>query len=107
MPPITAIASGPLVSAPAPTPMAAGSLAFGALLLRHHAQEGGTTADFATTVATDQEIVAEKPANGDLRRVLPQWQGTLVSVYALAETRPLPSNTHRFIGFLCEHLGQH
>jgi DNA-binding transcriptional LysR family regulator len=41
-----------------------------------------------------------------LRRVLPEWQGNPIPVYALTETRLLPAKTQRFIEFLQEHLGQ-
>lgn len=51
-----------------------------------------------------EEIVAEDLANGGLRRILPQWQGTPIPVYALTETRLLPAKTQRFIDFLRERL---
>jgi DNA-binding transcriptional LysR family regulator len=51
------------------------------------------------------EIAAEELASGRLRRVLPQWQGNPIPVYALTETRLLPAKTQRFIEFLQEHLG--
>ncbi|WP_433735197.1 LysR family transcriptional regulator [Pseudomonas monteilii] len=41
---------------------------------------------------------------GVLQRVLPQWQATPVSVYALTETRLLPAKTQRFIEYLREKL---
>lgn len=53
-----------------------------------------------------EAVVAEDLASGRLRRVLPQWQGTPVSVYALTETRLLPAKTQRFIEFLRERLRQ-
>ena len=53
-----------------------------------------------------EEIVAEDIAEGRLRRVLPQWQGTPVPVYAITETRLLPAKTQRFIEFLRERLRQ-
>ncbi|WP_460148273.1 LysR family transcriptional regulator [Pseudomonas sp. S2_A02] len=49
-------------------------------------------------------IVAQDIADGTLRRVLPQWQASPVSVYALTETRLLPAKTQRFIEFLRERL---
>ncbi|MBD9562722.1 LysR family transcriptional regulator [Pseudomonas sp. PDM09] len=49
-------------------------------------------------------IVAQDLADGTLRRVLPQWQASPVSVYALTETRLLPAKTQRFIEFLRERL---
>ena len=53
-----------------------------------------------------EEIVAEDLAEGRLRRVLPQWQGTPIPVYAITETRLLPAKTQRFIEFLRGHLGR-
>lgn len=53
-----------------------------------------------------EEIVADELAQGTLRRVLPQWQGTPTPVYAMTETRLLPAKTQRFIEFLREHLAQ-
>jgi DNA-binding transcriptional LysR family regulator len=53
-----------------------------------------------------EEIVAEDLAAGRLRRVLPQWQGTPIPVYAVTETRLLPAKTQRFIEFLRERLGR-
>jgi DNA-binding transcriptional LysR family regulator len=53
-----------------------------------------------------EEIVAEDLAAGRLRRVLPQWQGAPVPVYAITETRLLPAKTQRFIEFLHERLGR-
>lgn len=53
-----------------------------------------------------EEIVAEDLADGRLRRVLPQWQGTPIPVYAITETRLLPAKTQRFIEFLRERLGR-
>jgi DNA-binding transcriptional LysR family regulator len=53
-----------------------------------------------------EEMVAEDLANGRLRRVLPQWQGAPVSIYAITETRLLPAKTLRFIEFLRERLGK-
>lgn len=52
------------------------------------------------------EVVAEYLADGRLRRILPEWQGTPLPVYALTETRLLPAKTQRFIEFLREHLKQ-
>ncbi|MBN9127355.1 MAG: substrate binding domain-containing protein, partial [Nitrosospira sp.] len=53
-----------------------------------------------------EEIVTDDLASGRLRRVLPQWHGTPVSVYAVTETRLLPAKTQRFIEFLKERLPQ-
>lgn len=51
-----------------------------------------------------EQVVAEDVASGRLRRMLPQWQGTPIPVYALTETRLLPAKTQRFIEFLRERL---
>lgn len=53
-----------------------------------------------------EKIVADDLANGRLCRVLPQWHGTPVPVYAVTETRLLPAKTQCFIKFLQEHLGK-
>ncbi|MCB1935122.1 MAG: LysR family transcriptional regulator [Burkholderiales bacterium] len=53
-----------------------------------------------------EKIVADDLANGRLQRVLPQWHGTPVSVYAVTETRLLPAKTQHFIKFLRERLGK-
>ena len=52
------------------------------------------------------EMVAEDLAQGRLRRILPDWEGPPVPVYAMTETRLLPAKTQRFIEFLREHLQQ-
>jgi DNA-binding transcriptional LysR family regulator len=52
-----------------------------------------------------QEIVVDDLTEGRLRRVLPQWQASPISVYAITETRLLPAKTQRFIEFLRERLG--
>lgn len=49
-------------------------------------------------------IVADDLASRRLLPVLPEWQGTPVSAYALTETRLLPAKTQRFIEFLRERL---
>ncbi|KTC00414.1 LysR family transcriptional regulator [Pseudomonas sp. ICMP 10191] len=49
-------------------------------------------------------IVAQDLADGKLRKVLPQWQASPVSVYALTETRLLPAKTQRVIEFLRDKL---
>lgn len=56
-------------------------------------------------VLLPEEVVAEDVAMGQLQRILPQWQGAPVSVYALTETRLLPAKAQRFIEFLRERLG--
>jgi DNA-binding transcriptional LysR family regulator len=53
-----------------------------------------------------EAIVAEDLADGRLRRVLPQWQATPISVHAVTETRLLPAKTQRFIEFLSERLNR-
>ncbi|WMJ07329.1 LysR family transcriptional regulator [Nitrosomonas sp. sh817] len=53
-----------------------------------------------------EKIVADDLARGRLRRVLPQWYGTPVSIYAVTETRLLPAKTQHFIKFLQEHLSK-
>lgn len=53
-----------------------------------------------------EKIVADDLTSGRLRRVLPQWHGTPVSVYAVTETRLLPAKTQHFIKFLRERLGK-
>jgi len=50
------------------------------------------------------EIAAEDVAHGRLRRILPDWVGPPVPVYAMTETRLLPAKTQRFIEFLRERL---
>ncbi len=55
-------------------------------------------------VLLPEGMVAEELAEGRLCRVLPDWRGTTVSVYALTETRLLPAKTQRFIEFLRERL---
>lgn len=51
-------------------------------------------------------VVAEDVAHGRLRRILPDWHGKPIPVYALTETRLLPAKTLRFIEFLQERLAQ-
>lgn len=45
-------------------------------------------------------IAALDVADGVGQKVIPQWQASLVSVYALTETRLLPTKNKRFIEFL-------
>ncbi len=49
-------------------------------------------------------LAEEDVAAGRLRRVLPDWAGPPVPVYAMTETRLLPAKTLRFIEFLRERL---
>ena len=53
-----------------------------------------------------EQIAADDVARGLLRRVLPQWQASPITVYAITETRLLPAKTQRFIEFLQASLGQ-
>jgi len=50
-------------------------------------------------------VAADDVAEGRLCRILPDWHGKPVPVYALTETRLLPAKTSRFIEFLQERLG--
>ena len=49
-------------------------------------------------------IAAQDVAEGKLLQVLPQWQASPISVYALTETRLLPAKTQRFIEFVRDKL---
>lgn len=49
-------------------------------------------------------VAADDVAEGRLCRILPDWHGKPVPVYALTETRLLPAKTSRFIEFLQERL---
>jgi len=51
-----------------------------------------------------EQIVSDELADKRLQRILPQWQGTPVSVFAITETRLLPAKTQRFIEFLKDRL---
>jgi DNA-binding transcriptional LysR family regulator len=53
-----------------------------------------------------EEIAAEDLAQGRLRRILSDWKGAPIPVYAITETRLLPAKTQRFIEFLREQLGK-
>ena len=55
-------------------------------------------------VLMHDEIIVEELRNGQLRRVLPEWRGKPVTVYAVTETRLLPAKTQRFIEFLRARL---
>lgn len=52
------------------------------------------------------QIAADQLKSGQLVRILPEWQGVPISVYALTETRLLPAKTQRFIEFLRTRLRQ-
>lgn len=51
-----------------------------------------------------EQFAADQLANGKLIRVLPEWQGAPIPVYAITETRLLPAKTQRFIEFIRERL---
>lgn len=51
-----------------------------------------------------EKIVTEDVAQGRLRRILPDWEGPQIPVYAMTETRLLPAKTQRFIEFLRERF---
>lgn len=53
-----------------------------------------------------EEVITEDLAAKRLVRVLPEWHGKPMSVYALTETRLLPAKTQRFIEFLKERLAK-
>lgn len=55
-------------------------------------------------ILVPEEIVADEMATGQLRRILPEWQGKSMPVYALTETRLLPAKTQRFIDFMRKKL---
>ncbi|KIH82841.1 LysR family transcriptional regulator [Pseudomonas batumici] len=55
-------------------------------------------------VLMHDEIIVDELRNGQLRRVLPEWRGKAVTVYAVTETRLLPAKTQRFIEFLRARL---
>lgn len=51
-------------------------------------------------------LVGDDLAAGRLRRIMPEWQATPVSLHAVTETRLIPAKTQRFIAFLKECLSQ-
>ncbi|OAF09886.1 LysR family transcriptional regulator [Bradyrhizobium centrolobii] len=53
-----------------------------------------------------EAIASDDLARGRLRRVLPKWEASPVSVYAITATRLLPTKTQRFIEFLQARLGR-
>lgn len=55
-------------------------------------------------VMLTEEIAQEDVTAGRLRKILPDWHGKPVPVYAITETRLLPAKTQRFIEFLQERL---
>jgi DNA-binding transcriptional LysR family regulator len=42
------------------------------------------------------EVVADELSNGKLERIMPEWHGTPMSVYAITETRLLPAKTRLY-----------
>lgn len=53
-----------------------------------------------------QQIVADHLRDGRLVRLLPDWQGAPIPVYAITETRLLPAKVQRFIEYLQRRLRQ-
>ncbi len=53
-----------------------------------------------------EQIAADQLASGQLVRILEDWQGTPIPVFAITETRLLPAKTQRFIEFLKSRLRQ-
>lgn len=53
-----------------------------------------------------EKVLAEDLSRGTLRRVLPEWHGIPLPVYAMTETRLLPAKTQRFVEFLRERLAE-
>lgn len=51
-----------------------------------------------------EKVVADDLERGQLRRVLPQWQGEPIAVHAMTQTRLVPAKTQRFIEFLQKGL---
>ncbi|WP_071333559.1 LysR family transcriptional regulator [Burkholderia contaminans] len=60
----------------------------------------------AGIIVLSEEIVADDLAAGRLRRVMPEWEGEPIAVYAMTETRLLPAKTQHFIEFLRERFAQ-
>lgn len=60
----------------------------------------------AGIMVLSEEIVADDLAAGRLRRVMPEWEGEPIAVYAMTETRLLPAKTQHFIEFLRERFAQ-
>ena len=51
-----------------------------------------------------EKIAADDLASGRLQRVMPDWEGSAVSIYAVTETRLIPAKTQRFIDYLTSKL---
>lgn len=60
----------------------------------------------AGIIVLSEAIVADDLAAGRLRRVMPEWEGEPIAVYAMTETRLLPAKTQHFIEFLRERFVQ-
>ncbi|MBN3798725.1 MULTISPECIES: LysR family transcriptional regulator [Burkholderia] len=60
----------------------------------------------AGIILLSEAIVADDLAAGRLRRVMPDWEGEPIPVYAMTETRLLPAKTQHFIEFLRERFVQ-
>lgn len=55
-------------------------------------------------VLMPKEIAEDDLAHNRLSRLLPLWEGSSTTVYAITETRLLPAKTQRFIEFLRDRL---
>lgn len=51
-----------------------------------------------------ERAVAQELANGTLKNIVPDWQGSPMSIHAVTETRLIPAKTQRFIEFLRDGL---
>lgn len=51
-----------------------------------------------------EEIVNDDLKKGRLRRLLPGWEGPLITVNAVTESKLLPAKTQRFVEFLQERF---
>lgn len=61
------------------------------------------TLDMGIINLPEQTVLSDLEA-GTLRRVLPDWEGGHISVYAVTETRLIPAKTQRFIELLRQRL---
>lgn len=55
-------------------------------------------------IVMPEQLVADDVSAGRLRRIMTDWEGDRVPVYAITETRLLPAKTQRFIEFLRERF---
>jgi DNA-binding transcriptional LysR family regulator len=76
----------------------------GRLLLNSNSMIRGLAALGQGIALMPEKIASQELADGQLVRVLPEWQGVPISVYAITETRLLPAKTQRFIEFLKSRL---